>query len=113
MIELPAIETSNRGDSWVFVDRGLRSSAGTGRAVSSRMTTIDSAQLDKVTGGDFGFGYQAGTAVTQGLLDAGMPATACHQTGAPILDSLGFHSTANGARKAVIDTCARAGVPVK
>jgi hypothetical protein len=113
MLDLPVIATGNRGDSTTFADRGLRSDAGTGRAVSSGMTTIDLAQLANVTGGDFGFGYQAGTAVTQGLLDAGMPATACHQTGAPILDSLGFHSTANGARKAVIDTCARAGVPVK
>ncbi len=77
------------------------------------MTSIDSNQLATVTGGNYQFGYNAGTAVTQGLLDAGQPATACHQTGAPILDSLGFHNTANGARQAVIDTCARAGVPVK
>ncbi|HEY1552353.1 MAG TPA: hypothetical protein VGG28_31215 [Kofleriaceae bacterium] len=110
---MPAAATSNRGHSWDFVDRGLRSSAGTRRALLACMTTIDLALLDKVTGGDFGFGYKAGTAVTQGLLDVGMPATACHQTGAPILDSLGFHDTANGARQAVIDTCARAGVPVK
>jgi hypothetical protein len=74
------------------------------------MTSLD---LASVTGGNFAFGYSAGTAVTQGLLDAGMPATACHQTGAPILDSLGFHATANGARQAVIDTCGRAGVAVK
>lgn len=79
------------------------------------MKTIDLDKLATVTGGGaaYNFGYGAGTLVTQGLLDMGKPATACHQTGAPILDSLGLHNVASGARQSVIDTCGRAGVPVK
>jgi hypothetical protein len=79
------------------------------------MTMIDLDTLANVTGGSAGyaFGYGAGTLVTKGLLAVGQPATACHQTGAPILDSWGFPNAAAGARQSVIDTCARAGVPVK
>jgi|HubBroStandDraft_6_1064221.scaffolds.fasta_scaffold32205_2 hypothetical protein len=79
------------------------------------MKTIDLDTLATVTGGSVGytFGYGAGTLVTQGLLNMGMPDTACHQTVAPKLDAAGFHNVASGARKSVIDTCARAGVPVK
>lgn len=77
------------------------------------MTTIDLGQLANVTGGSYAFGYGAGSVVTEALLGLGMPATACHQTGAPLLDSIGAHKAAKGARQAVIDTCADAGVPVK
>jgi len=77
--------------------------------------TIDLTALAAVTGGfdSYKFGYGAGVAVTQGLLDAGEPATACHQTGAPLMEKLHMPLTAAGARQAVIDTCAKAGVPVK
>ena len=79
------------------------------------MTTIDLAALSSVTGGfdSYKVGYKLGTDVTQGLLDVGEPATACHQTGAPWFEAHNMPLTGAGARQAVIDTCAKAGVPVK
>jgi hypothetical protein len=51
--------------------------------------------------------------VTQGLLNAGMPDTACQQVGGPLLKQLGFQKAGNAAEQAVRDTCGAAGVPVK
>jgi hypothetical protein len=83
------------------------------------MQTIEREQLDQITGGagssdlKNNWGYSAGKWVTQGLLNAGMPDTACQQVGGPLLKSLGFQKAGNAAEQAVRDTCGAAGVPVK
>jgi hypothetical protein len=81
----------------------------------AHMTTIDLAQLANVTGGydNYDTGYKLGKDVTQGLLDVGEPGMACQQVGAPFLEKIKMPLTAAGARQAVIDTCAKAGVPVR
>jgi hypothetical protein len=79
------------------------------------MTTIDLAQLASVTGGHedtYQFGYDAGKAVTEGLLALGMNKTACHQTGGPWLREHGMPNAANGAEQSVRDLCGAAGIPV-
>jgi hypothetical protein len=81
------------------------------------MQTIEREQLDRIIGGSGdlknNWGYTAGKWVTQGLLDAGMPDTACQQVGGPLLKQLGFPKAGNAAEQAVRDTCGAAGVPVK